>query len=489
MTRSLRAIFLACATALAGPQAQAAPAAFRPDYATLPAVPRHDLPAEAVRQAMARAEPSARPRRYAVAVATGIPLAEGRWDTAEPGIALWRLRLRSPGARSISALLAPLALPPGAQLWIYGSRATAAVFGPYDASRVSRQRFWTPLVAGDEMVLEVQVPSALSGALKLTVAQAFHGYEDWTKATGPGTSGSCNVDADCESGAWGAEARSVAMISVGNQWYCSGQLLNNVRQDRAPLFLTARHCGIDRERGPADSVNFYFNYGAPCGLPAPPEPDTVLSGSRLLADDVESDFALLRINGTPPPNAYFAGWNATGQGSASGASIHHPNGDEKKISLYETPVTQATVNIGVGCTLAAWEVRWVAGTTEGGSSGGGLWNASRQLIGVLSGGTASCDNPDGADYFGRLDLGWTAGPAPEQQLKAHLDPDGTCIAAIPGLDPTTNPTPGQISNGPSRCEGERSTCQVPGSGGGGSMSLAVLALLLAPLRQRRRRRL
>lgn len=486
MTRPFRAIrLLACIAALAGGAAYAAPAP-RPDSENLSAVPRHDFPEQAVQRALARADRPTRPRRYAVAVPAGLDLADGRWDTVDLTTARWRLRLHSAGARSISVRLEPIVLPQGAQLWVYGP-AGRTVLGPYLPAQVSAGRFWTPAIPGNELVLEVRAPPLLAGAVTLEVTEAFHGYEDLGKASGPGTSGSCNVDADCESAEWGVDARAVALITIANQFYCSGQLLNNVRQDRAPLFLTARHCGIEHERGPADSVNFYFNFEAPCGLPAPPQPETTLTGSRFLADDLQSDFTLLRINGAPPPNAYFAGWNATGQGSASGASLHHPSGDEKKISLYDTPVTQTTVNIGQACTVAAWEVRWTSGTTEGGSSGGGLWNTAHQVIGVLSGGTASCDNPYGSDYYGRLARAWTAGPAPEQQLKAHLDPDGTCIASIAGLDPTTNPTPGPAT-GPQRCEGERSSCQAPGGTSSGSMSLTLLALLLTRLRRRRRRR-
>ena len=44
-----------------------------------------------------------------------------------------------------------------------------------------------------------------------------------------------------------------------------------------------------------------------------------------------------------------------------------------------------------------------AGSTQGGSSGAPLIDAKSQLIvGVLSGGHASCDEPDAFDYYGRL---------------------------------------------------------------------------------------
>lgn len=463
----------------------AVPAALRPDLATLASVPRHRLADTAVRAALAQSDRPVRPHRFAVPLALKLPLAQGRWRLLDGGRASWRLRLHSPGARSLSAHLAPLQLPDGAELWIYDARGQS-VHGPYTAAHVTPTGFWTPVVAADEFVLEIRAPAAQRGGVRLEVATAFHGYEELGKAGGPGTSGSCNVDAACEAGTWGADARSVGLITIANQYFCSGQLVNNVEQDETPLFLTARHCGIEHERGTDDSVNFYFNFAAPCGQAAPPTPDATVTGSTLLADDGVSDFALLRLNGEPPTNAYFAGWNVTGSGSGSGASIHHPSGDAKKISLYSAAVERAIVNIGGACDVEAWEVQWTSGTTEGGSSGGGLWNAAHELIGVLSGGTASCTNPGGIDYYGRLERGWTAGAVPNEQLKAHLDPNDTCIAAIPGLDPSATPHAAPITSGPLRCEGESGPPRCRADDGGGGLPPAVLALLLGAALARRR---
>jgi hypothetical protein len=52
------------------------------------------------------------------------------------------------------------------------------------------------------------------------------------------------------------------------------------------------------------------------------------------------------------------------------------------------------------------EVRWTSGTTEAGSSGGGLWtvnNGQYFLRGGLWAGTALCTNPTGTDNFSRFD--------------------------------------------------------------------------------------
>lgn len=484
--RAVLLFALACALPLRAGHAAVPAGRFQPDLVSLATVPRHELPAAAVQAALDRADQPTRPQRYAVPVALPLTLAAGRWQALASSRQSWRLRLHSPGAYSLSAHLAPLQLPPGAELWVYGARGEIA-YGPYTAAHVAAAGFWTPVIPADELVLEVRAPASGTGSLKLGVVEAFHGTVAFGKS-GPGSSGSCNVDADCEADAWGAEARSVAHVTIANQFICSGQLVNNVQQDQAPLFLTARHCGINRERGPADSVNFYFNYAAACGQPPPSLPDATVTGATFLADDELSDFALLRLKGAPPANAYFAGWNVTGEGSASGASLHHPSADAKKISLYDTPVAQASVNIGGACAIDAWEVHWSSGTTEGGSSGGGLWNTAHQLIGVLSGGTASCTNPNGADFFGRLERAWTANDARDGQLKAHLDPNGTCIAVVPGLDPLATPNADPVTSGPQRCQGEIGVCQGR-TGGGGSWPVSLSAVLLAALLARRRRAL
>lgn len=483
MTRvSSTLLALACAAILTGQSLAAAPASsaprLDPDLATLSAAPRHALPDAAVRDALERADRPARPHRFAVPVATDLKLSQGRWRTLADGSASWRLRLHSPGARSLGARLAPLALPAGAELWVYTPRSTIA-YGPY---REAPSGLWTPVVPGDELVLEVRAPAAAKPAVTLQVVEAFHGYEDPFKAGGPGASGPCNVDADCEP-EWDLEARSVALITIANQYFCSGQLLNNVEQDERALFLTARHCGIHHDRGPVESTKYYFNYAAQCGRPAPALPDNPVEGATFLADDEPSDFTLLQLNGPLPQNVYFAGWSAMGEVTGSGASLHHPSGDDRKISIFNTPIAQASVNIGTQCAIDAWEVHWASGTTEGGSSGGGLWNSDHKLIGILSGGTASCERPTGADFFARFERAWTPGTARDNQLKVHLDPEDTCIAEIPGREP--GDPAGPITSGRQRCEGPAGLCRRgDGGGGGGLPPTLLLAFLAAALRRK-----
>lgn len=484
--RPLRAaLLLACLAPInvSGAAPAAAPQ-LRPDLATLTAVPRVALPAEAVRKALA--EPvKHRPFQYAVPVDLQVSPAQGRWQDAGAQRS-WRLRIHSPGALSLSLQFAQPTLPAGATLWIYDP-AARLTHGPFDTTQVDATGLWTPPVAGEELVVEVRAPQGSDGEVALGKARAFHGFRDW-KASAPAKAGACNIDVTCPVASdWSEDADSVARISIGGAFLCTGQLLNNARQDRRRLFLTANHCGVDEDSGPASSVVFYFGYeAAVCGIPAPLPPPT-FQGAQRLAHDVQSDFALLLITDAAPMpvGLYFAGWDATGASTGTGVAIHHPGGDEKKIAFFNSGLTHSTIDVGTGCDVAAWRVQWASGTTEPGSSGGGLWDSSHRLIGLLSGGLASCSNLTGFDYFARLDRGWTAGPAADGQLKAHLDPDGTCVAIVPGLsavgaDP--GPVAPTISN--QACAGEASNCSRRGGGGGALDWLALAALALAAARRR-----
>lgn len=410
-----------------------------PDLNQLPKTPRFELPVADVVNARRIAEGQRGfPQRFAVGLPTDLRLSEGRWETAATR-AVWRLRLASAHAHTLNLELADLRLPASAQLWLYDAAGTV-MQGPYMAANVTHDgRLWTAAVPSGEAVLELRVDPAERDQVGLRVAQVNHGYRDIFKDGSEGKSGACNIDTVCPQGdAWRDEIRSVARITIGGEFLCTGQLINNARQDLTPYFITADHCRVGDTGTPAESVVFYWNYVTSiCGGGADGTLDQNQSGSRFVADNERSDFTLVRLSQTPPAefSVYYAGFDVSGAAPLSGAGIHHPQGDEKRISLYDTPATQAQVQIE-SRTVESWRVNWSQGTTERGSSGSGLWNQDHRLIGVLSGGEASCNNTGGNDFYGRLDVAWTAEANADGQLKAHLDPDNTGVQSVPGRDPT-----------------------------------------------------
>ena len=422
-------------------------------------VPVVRIDATSVQAKLRRLPDKARPGplQFAVGVATDFTLAHGRWQV-DGDQAVWALAVESPGALSLNFHLAGLRLPPGAALSLHAADGRR-LHGPYTAAQIRDGELWTPIVPGERAELRIAAPTAAIGEVTLRVADSFHAYLDPFGVSpknhdpGLGTSGSCNIDVACPQGDdWRDEIRSVVRVQIGGSGLCSGLLVSNFRQDHDPLVLTADHCeigtdgasSVDGADSDPASVVFYFNLQtASCGGVAEDADITqTVSGSSFIADDVESDFTLLRMSSAPPPeyDVHFAGFDAAGDAPLSGVSIHHPSGDVKKITPFTEPATASAVQLSSARTVQSWRVFWAEGTTEPGSSGSGLWNQDRRVVGLLSGGAASCDNQGGEDHFGRLDRAWQASAASDGQLAAHLDPDGCGLKAVDGIDHDVNNT-------------------------------------------------
>lgn len=477
----MRLTTIACAVLLPGMAL-----AYTPDTASLAGVPQVLLPAAEVADAVAAAKGD--PLQYAVAEALNIDARSGVWDAPESGIARWRLRVASPGARSLSFHFERLQLPEGAELRIHGADARD-VQGPLLPG--ANASLWTPLVRGEEAVIEARMPTAGQGTFAVSVVQAFHGYRDLTGGARPkgffGDSGACEINAACADGdGWRSQIRATVLLTVGNLFLCSGSLVNNTAQDDRPLVLTARHCGVTRSN--VGNTIAYFNVQkSSCSATADGPVNQNLYGKTWLATDTQSDFTLFELAAAPVGfNAYYAGWSARDDASPqSGVTVHHPGGDDKKISTYATRASRqdnvCIGGIGIGCIggtqVDAWTVTWASGATEGGSSGSGLYDEQKRLIGVLSGGNSACSgtqNNGGSDFFGRLDAAWTAGSASSAQLKAHLDPTGSGCLTLDGKEAGAGPNGG--------CGSANATA----GGGGGALGYALLAVLLAAGTLRRR---
>ena len=406
-------------------------------------IPLHVLPAAAVehvRQSLPE-EATRRPPMLALTVPTSLGLEEGTWSV-DGDEAVWRARLYSSGASLLIAHFDLLELPDRAELHFMDA-AAMVVQGPYTAANLSEGgELWTGMVPGEEALIEIRTPVDVRTSVRLHLAEIGHGVMPGAAGSSPSSgvtpkSGSCNIDVACSQGdAWRPQIRSAVRLQIpaggGFISLCSGQMMNNSAQDDRPLVLTAHHCGITAAN--VAGVVAYFNYetsscgGAPNGVLT-----QTLNGAQRLFSNASSDHTLFTLAGTPPAafNAYLSGFNASAAAvPQSGASVHHPSGDEKRISLYSTPAVRTTVCLSngtglpdPGCTFGtnvqAFRVTWSQGVTEGGSSGGGLWNQAAQLVGVLSGGASSCASPGQPDAYGRLDVAWGQG------IAAFLDPAGS----------------------------------------------------------------
>lgn len=352
---------------------------------------------------------------------------DGRWLQRD-GHAVWRLRLRGDDALSLSASLGPLNLPIGTIIRIADGSGEVHSEHFFDALRSLYQ---TPIVPGQDMVLEVELPAGRHPDAFIAVRSVQQGYRDIRQRR---KSGSCNIDTACpEANAWTEAVRATARITINGTSLCSAVLLNNTENDGRPLLLTANHCGLTPSNAAATVV--YWNFEtSECGGTPDGSLGQSQSGATLLASNPDPDFSLLELDRTPPSSfsVYYAGWDSRGNGFPSGAGVHHPAGDEKRISLFDRSPrkTRALVD---GDPVQSWQVFWSAGVTEPGSSGSGLFDNTGRVVGQLSGGNSSCDNPGGSDVYGRMDFGWDNASSDQRNLQPWLAP-GSTQRVIDGRD-------------------------------------------------------
>ncbi|KAG0211575.1 hypothetical protein BGX33_004218 [Mortierella sp. NVP41] len=306
-------------------------------------------------------------------------------------------------------------------------------------------------------------------------------------------SGKCNVDVACHQSEYHDQSRSVGVIlSEYNQKYCSGALINNVRQDGRQLFLTANHC-----TGFADTSAHLvmFNHEKiQCGS-APEEVNEhdTAQGLVKLGSYVDSDYTLYEIVENIPDayNLYLSGWSALTTPPSSRprhpeqeseqpeepetpedpeepintspwrtttrgkkprkepvppapkdpsitkipvVGIHHPSGDSKKISFfYNGSLLRACWSECQPGEMFHWQIpRWDQGTTEPGSSGSPLFDADKRIVGQLHGGSASCWNRNGYDVYGAIHASFQTPPKIKNRLVTYLDPDSTGAKFLDG---------------------------------------------------------
>lgn len=380
------------------------------------------------------------------------PATHGLWETLPGGTQLWRLRVASQGALSLNFGFTRYTMPAGGRLTVYDINQ-AMIYGPYtDADNEAHGQLWTPIVPGDEAVVEVELPAGTPrDQLQLVLTKVGRAFLDpFSPEAEKGFSGSCNVDVVCpQAAAWQAQIRSVALMVMGGTRRCTGALINNTAQDKRPLFLTANHC-VDSDEVAASVVTYWNYYNPTCripgslvsGLGGSGSLRQTLSGAFLRATFAPSDMTLLELDDMVPDeyNPYWAGWDRGPEAPSRAVAIHHPRGAEKRISFENDPTTItglfSTESPGPGTHIRVTD--WDLGTTESGSSGSPLFNQNGLVVGQLHGGDAACGN-DGSDWYGRLHMSWAGGGVPGTRLSDFLDPIGSGVTWLPGLDGTSLP--------------------------------------------------
>ncbi|HRO26102.1 MAG TPA: hypothetical protein PLD19_01535 [Luteimonas sp.] len=361
--------------------------------------------------------------REAATESTSRTLPALHWIAQADGSHVARLEFVSPLAYGIRAGLRIEGLPARAELRFSGSLRPDTIVatlrgGQLRALAGDDGLFWTPGTDGEKQFMELWLPAGAPPAgVRIEAPRLSHlmtnALEDFKILEKVGESGSCNIDTVCRVGTLGpsfantvSSVARMVYVKEGSSWLCTGTLLNDMdNASQIPWFHTANHCIPSQTI--ASTLNTYWKYEATACSSGILGNYTLLSGGAdHLYSSAATDGALLRLRDDAPAGAHFAGWDAGAlPASTAVTAIHHPSGDVKKVSFGQhRPNRSDSVNHGVG---------WLEGTTEGGSSGSGLFTLSGggyYLRGGLYGGEASCANTgslatvSNVDWYSRFDV-------------------------------------------------------------------------------------
>jgi len=374
------------------------------------------------------------------------PRKDGIWESTKNGNLVWRYGIKSPGAQSINLGFDRFELKNSVSLFIYGPNKKE-IIGPFThLDNDTHEQLWTPIIIGDEIIIELQLNKEDRDQFELNLARVNHDFVGFHTKN---FSQSCNLDVICGAADGWEEVddyrdiiRSVGAYTIMGVDACSGALINNTEEDCTPFFLTANHCEINSITDA--SVTVYWNFeNQTCRQPLSSESGGIgnglrnqfNTGSTLRATATRTDFLLIELDDpvNEEYNPFYAGWSRSEDVPSMGVCIHHPGLEEKRISFdFDSLIFD---NFGLEVThivVEDWE-DWDIGSTESGSSGSPLFNQSKQIVGQLEGGQASCSNNE-FDVYGWFGRSWEGAGTLQSSLKFWLDPNDKDPLFLDGRD-------------------------------------------------------
>lgn len=402
--------------------------------------------------------------RIAVSIPVEIDIkVSGDWSTLPDSTRIWQQTISAEGAQGMILSYEKFYIPEGGKLFIYNEDKTQLLGAYTSKTNPKGGAFATEAIFGNTITLEYVASEISSEQPQIAIEDVGYIYKsDITLRAGPAINGSesCMININCHEGInWQQQKRGVVMMMLryreGIPYYgwnaCTASLINNTAEDGRPLLLTASHCYISPEL--SSQTILYFNYEFETCRNGTTMPDyKTQTGTKILVNiplQNGGDAVLAEVsNGIPESwHPYYNGWDVRNIPAKSGAAIHHPNWDVKKIVIYDKTITSTTYkdNSGnISATNAEWAVVYNGqSVTQGGSSGAPLFNENGLIVGALTGGATSCRDLYQSDYYGKLWYNWDRYVAPNGtalKLSTYLDPLKKGVQTLSGFDP--NPPTG-----------------------------------------------
>lgn len=371
-----------------------------------------------------------------------------KWELSADGGLVSLLSFSSPNALALRLGLKIYTLPDEAELRFFSNQSSQGdvikgseimesvrknleAGDPEDQARM----YWSPVETGESLGVEIYLPpGAYPEQVDVAIPQLTHifltpgaGLAPFSLRamnTDPSTkegSQACNVDVRCAWPTWQNQSNTVGQMTFndgGNYYICTGTLLNDTVSSGTPYFLSADHC-ISSQTVASSLETRWFYYSTACNSGITnPNSITRTGGADLLYHSNTTDTSFMRLRTTPPFGTIYSGWTTSKQAIGTlSTGLHNPNGDLQKISSGQvsnywncTPPINGSFSCSSNADGNFANITWSSGTTEGGSSGSGIFtNSSQYLFGQLYGGNSSCTNLSGTNYYGRFDKAYSNG--------------------------------------------------------------------------------
>ena len=315
------------------------------------------------------------------------------WIQHADGSFVSSLAVTSPGAKSVRAGIRA-ELTAGGEIRFFGFQSDES-FAPitredFHLEGGELQTLWSPTVEGDTIGIEIALPSEKArSAFSFHVDEIAHTFRSIEPSRHAPKQLDCpdiHIDVQCRTGSIHDNLQdAVARIRFedgDSSFVCSGTLVNDkVRATFVPYFLTAQHCISTGSVARSVEAWWFFQRETCEGSAQDRRFSRTTGGADLLTASARYDLALLRFREAPPGGLGFSGWSGLPIAHPAGAyGIHHPAGDLKKFSAGDT-----ADNLDSFGVTNAIPMTWSEGTTEGGSSGSGLFlRNGGYLVGGLS---------------------------------------------------------------------------------------------------------
>ncbi len=354
-----------------------------------------------------------------------------------------KITILAPGAKGITICFDSIFLDQETEIVLY-NRDKNFVFGPFSSRNIYKHEFWTDVVPGESVTLEIKSKAGSNDKIHISniiYSIAEERINPFNNAT-PKLE-SCQINVKCPDGNDFLTERDAVChiyVTVGSHLHqTTGCLIANNSSTFVPYILTAFH-GLDddasgslspSEIASLSNVQCRFFYESSSCSSEGSSNSVTFNGADFVAAYRYEDVLLFRLYPTNIIDCRFSylGWEKNADNPSKVTMLHHPAGSPMKISIASNGAITfpGQVYLSGGIYFPenyAQEELWSNGISESGSSGAPLLNQNKLFVGQHSGGWTWCNVP-GHAYGGRLYYSWDHGSTADQRLKDWLDPNNT----------------------------------------------------------------